>query len=262
MPNMDRAKAFEYEGNSGVGVVLLHGFTGAPQEVEPIGRSLSSLGIGSIGPMLPGHGTDESDLQACCAADWTEGALAALDEGCRRWDEVIVGGLSMGGALSLQVASREGSRIRGVFALAAPSRLEGWRIRALPIAAPLLRMVAKKPGGISDPALMEHRVGYDRIPLFAVRELVALLEEVRAEVAAIDIPTLLVHSLGDNTIPQSSLDEYRSLLTVDDLETVVLEKSDHVVTQDVEWRAVDEAVRRFVTRCVPERLGASESDTA
>ena len=253
---MDRARAFEFDGTTGVGVVLLHGFTGAPQEVEPVGRSLADIGVGSIGPMLPGHGTTEMDLQACKAHQWTEAALETLDRAASRWDEVIVGGLSMGGALSLQVAAREGARIRGVFSLATPARLVGWRVWALPIAAPLLRTVSKKPGGISDPALMRDRVGYDRIPLFSVRELVSLLVEVRREIPRIDLPTLLVHSKKDRTIPIESLTEIQSLLTTSSVETVILERSDHVVTQDVEWPIAEKAILGFVRACVPELLGA------
>lgn len=254
MPNMDRARAFEYAGNTGVGALLLHGFTGAPQEVEPIGRSLAELGVGSIGPMLPGHGTVEADLQACKAQDWTDAALAAIEDACARWDEVLVGGLSMGGALSLQVAARQGNRIRGVFSVAAPARLVGWRVWALPVAAPLLKMVEKKPGGISDLELMKDRVGYDRIPLHAVRELVSLLEVVRGDIPRIDVPTLLVHSEQDHTIPIESLYEIQALLTGRSVETVVLERSDHVVTQDVEWPIAEAAIRRFVQACVPDRF--------
>src|SRR5436853_6116137 len=37
--------------------LLLHGLTGAPSEVRPIGEALAKAGMRAVGPLLPGHGT-------------------------------------------------------------------------------------------------------------------------------------------------------------------------------------------------------------
>ena len=38
-------------------VLLLHGFTGSPWEVRPLGESLAARGFHVLAPQLPGHGT-------------------------------------------------------------------------------------------------------------------------------------------------------------------------------------------------------------
>src|SRR5438105_10546165 len=58
--------------------LLLHGLTGAPSEVRPVGEALAKVGIRAVGPRLPGHGTHPRDLQSLTRADLLDAARAAL----------------------------------------------------------------------------------------------------------------------------------------------------------------------------------------
>lgn len=46
-----------------IGVLLVHGFTGAPQEMRGLGRFLAENGMTVLGIRLPGHGTRPEDLE-------------------------------------------------------------------------------------------------------------------------------------------------------------------------------------------------------
>ena len=52
--------------------LLLHGLTGAPSEVRPVGEALARAGFRAVGPLLPGHGTTPQDLEVVTRADGSE----------------------------------------------------------------------------------------------------------------------------------------------------------------------------------------------
>ena len=50
------AEPFFYPGNE-TGCLLIHGFTGAPTEMQPLGKYLADCGYSVLGIRLAGHGT-------------------------------------------------------------------------------------------------------------------------------------------------------------------------------------------------------------
>src|SRR5438105_2148507 len=83
--------------------LLLHGLTGAPSEVRPVGEALAKAGMRAVGPLLPGHGTSAEDLNGIGRRDLESAARRELDRlsGARR---TFVCGLSMGALLALRLA--------------------------------------------------------------------------------------------------------------------------------------------------------------
>ena len=91
---------------SNLGVLLIHGFTATTTEVRHLAEFFIKKGCTVIAPLLPGHGTSPSDLNKTKLADWInciEENYSCLKEKC---DDVIVGGESMGGVLSLYLAEK------------------------------------------------------------------------------------------------------------------------------------------------------------
>ena len=56
------AEPFYFPGNS-TGCLLIHGFTGAPTEMRPLGEYLAENGFSVLGVRLSGHGTRMADLK-------------------------------------------------------------------------------------------------------------------------------------------------------------------------------------------------------
>ena len=46
---------FDLIGGGSAAVLCLHGLTGTPYEVRPLGEALARAGIRAVGPALPGH---------------------------------------------------------------------------------------------------------------------------------------------------------------------------------------------------------------
>ena len=66
--------------------------------------ALADAGLSVELPLLPGHGTDISDMLPTRWKDWSDAAEAAYAELAARCDSVVVVGLSMGGMLSVWLA--------------------------------------------------------------------------------------------------------------------------------------------------------------
>ena len=71
------AEPFLYRGESGVGVLLIHGWTSSPQEMRDLGKHLAGQGHTVLGLRLPGHATRPADLKRMRWRDW----LAAVEDG-------------------------------------------------------------------------------------------------------------------------------------------------------------------------------------
>nr|HML45876.1 alpha/beta fold hydrolase [Clostridia bacterium] len=94
---------FLLEGGSNA-VLLIHGFTGSPGHMRPLGDALHRAGYTVQGMLLPGHGTTLSEMVQCNWRKWLDAATDALRALRERYRTVTLGGLSMGGLISLRVA--------------------------------------------------------------------------------------------------------------------------------------------------------------
>ena len=77
MTIMPGAGAYWFEGNE-VGCLILHGFTGTPQNVRPLADYLARRGLTVSVPRIAGHGTTVQDLDATGPDDWLGTAEQAL----------------------------------------------------------------------------------------------------------------------------------------------------------------------------------------
>ena len=90
---------------SRTGVVISHGFTGSPHAVRDWAGSLADAGFAVRAPLLPGHGTSWQELARIHWRDWHAALDAAYLDLAGDCEQVIVAGLSMGGALALRIAA-------------------------------------------------------------------------------------------------------------------------------------------------------------
>ena len=100
------------------GVLLIHGFSGIPAEMYLLGKSLQDAGFTVLAPRLTGHGGNAKMLEGTTAENWMDAVrdgYAILKGAVKR---IYVVGHSMGGILSLILASEE--EVAGVVTIAAP----------------------------------------------------------------------------------------------------------------------------------------------
>jgi carboxylesterase len=193
--------SFLWEGGP-TGVLLIHGYTATTAEVRPLARFLYEQGYTVAGPLLPGHYTRPEDINRCRWRDWTRSVEDAYRQIAARCQRVVVGGESMGGLLTLYLAS-EHPETTAILTYAAALRLAmGWSNKALIyLLAPFVPYIRKQDTG--DDALWQ---GYTVYPLRGAVELLRLQRQVRGCLASINRPILIVQGRLDRTVDPGAPD--------------------------------------------------------
>jgi carboxylesterase len=235
---------FQLDGGS-IGALLIHGFTGAPPEMRPLGEALHEDGITVLAPLLPGHGTRVEEMNPIPWERWTDHVEAALAWLQQRCDTVFVGGLSMGGLLALHLGIHS-PRIAGLL-LYAPALTT--RDRLLPMAGLAKRFLATRPKGpknLVDPSADQRIWSYERNPVGAAQQLWRGQRLIRPRLGEIVCPTLVFHSTLDTVVPIGSSQAVLDGLGSDEKRLVTLTGSGHCLTVDAEWERVARQSRAFI----------------
>ncbi len=226
---------FEFDGGS-TGILLLHGYTAATPEMRPLGEYLASKGMRVVAPLLPGHGTNVADLNT---RSWREVAEAAADELYAlqgKCDRVYVGGLSMGGLLTLHLGQRC-PQIAGLIPMAAAVNLSDPLRHFVPVLKHFLASMPKSKDihvSVEDAASEELMWSYDSNPLQFAGELFKLMHHVRDRLHQIHQPILVFYGARDRTVPAKAARTIMKRTASSDKTLVILEHSGHCLSVDGE----------------------------
>jgi carboxylesterase len=245
---MPGAEPFRFDVSGDQACVLVHGFTGSPNEVRELGSYLAERGVTAHGLLLQGHGTCPNDLRGCTFREWLRQIDASVEELRAAGKRVFLCGMSMGGTLALNIAARRASEasIAGIVSLAAPLRLVDWRLSLLPLIGLLKRWERWGRPDIKDQRQWERHVAYDRFHIDALRQLLALMAETRGLLPQVRQPLLVMHSRHDHTVLGYNAELIMQSVSSASRRLVWLDNSYHVVTVDFDAPAVRERVAAFI----------------
>lgn len=245
---MTGAEAFEFSGGRAVGAVLIHGFTGSAAEMRPVGEALAAHGISSIGPLLRGHGTHPEDMLGLTYEDWITDVERALDELLTRCDHAVLVGLSMGGTLALNVAARRANdpRVIGVAPICAPLVLDDWRLGLVKYVSKFVKWQSWGVPDIKNRDAWSKHVGYRRFRLPALLQLLDLMRETAARLAAVKQPILVVQATEDHVVPPRNARLIYDGVSSSRRDLLLLDNCYHVVTVDHPAEQLNAAILRFV----------------
>ncbi len=228
------------------GVLVLHGFTGSPHSVRPLGEALADAGFSVELPLLPGHGTRLEDMLGYRYEHFLEAAERAYQSLSARSDRVAVAGLSMGGTLAVALAETH-PEIAGLILVnplieqAAESFYE--MMRGL-----LAAGVDRIPGIGSDIAAEgRSEVAYEETPIEPLLSLMDGAGAVTDRLSAVTCPVLLLSSRTDHVVPPSSGDLLAGGV-LGPVERVYLERSFHVATLDHDQAEIEQRAVQFVQK--------------
>lgn len=224
------------------GVLLVHGFTGAPSEMRLAGEYLHNLGYAVLAPRLPGHGTTPREMAKTTWNHWygnVEDGYHLLAGVC---STVSVVGLSMGGLLALKLASEY--PLKRLAVLSAPIYIANKQLPLLPLYRLFTDFVPKKRKRLPDIG-EDYSITYEVTPLSSLSSLLALIKEVDALLPSIHVPTLVVQSKKEHTVKPESAQHIYDNLGSTEKKLVWLNNSGHIVTLDRERDTVFQEISQF-----------------
>ncbi|GAA3664882.1 alpha/beta fold hydrolase [Nocardioides ginsengisoli] len=236
----------ELTGGRRVGVLLSHGFTGSPASMRPWGEHLAGLGYGVAIPLLPGHGTRWQDLNAKGWADWYAEIVRTFDALRAEHDAVVVGGLSMGGALALRLAADRDADVSGVMVVNPAVATQRLDVKLLPVLKHLVGSFPAIAGDIKKPGIDEN--GYDRTPLKAAHSMMQAWPGLVGDLPRITKPLLYLRSDIDHVVDAKSEPLILGGVSSTDVTRVALPESYHVATLDNDAPLIYAESAAFVAR--------------
>lgn len=224
------------------GVLLTHGFTGSPSEMRLLGKFLQAKGFTVLAPRLLGHGSTVEEMAQTSWPHW----YAAVEDGyhllsglCKEINSV---GLSMGGLLSLKLASEY--KVNKIAVLSAPIHIADKRLPLLPVYSKFRGFIPKRRKRMNvDPI---YSVSYNAIPLRSLNSLMQLIKSMEEVLPCITAPALVMQSKAEHTVIPDSAQYIYDRLPNPDKKLIWLEHSGHILTLDTEREKVFHAVAEWL----------------
>jgi carboxylesterase len=225
------------------GVLLVHGFTGAPSEMRLAGEYLNNLGYTVFAPRLPGHGTTPEEMAATGWPQW----YGSVEDGYHLLTGLCAGvsavGLSMGGLLTLKLASEY--CLHRLVVLSTPIYIANKRLPLLPVYRLFTNFVTKKRKRLPA-AGQAYSINYDVTPLSSLASLLNLIKQMDTVLPRVTVPTLVIQSRTEHTVVPESASYIYNRLGSSEKKLVWLNKSGHVVTLDNERDYVFQVMSQFL----------------
>lgn len=246
MEFMNGGEPKSFETTSDVGILLIHGFTGTTSGMKSLMDYFISLNYNIECPRLSGHGTKKEDLIGVKYGDWISDAETAYYTLKKRAKKIFVIGLSMGGALTLILASKF-KDIKGIV-LINNALVYNFGMDVQFKLIPLLRFVIKNAKGVAsdikDPN--EKEIAYYEIPIEGAKQFYETLKRAKKVLNEIRTPALIFKSLEDHVIPIKSAKYTYNKINSLQKELIWLNNSYHVATMDYDKNIIIEKSAKFI----------------
>jgi len=255
---------FLWEGGD-TAVLLVHGFPGTPAEIRPMAETLHEAGYTVQGLLLPGFGPEFGSQEERRLQDWVTAVISAVIGLRARHRRVVLLGLSMGGAVSLQAAASvdlDGLILAAPFYRLGPAWMEPIWPALRPVVGRIRPFRIIRPD-FNDSRTREMLAGYlpgvdpdDPAVQDALRNLkmpVSLLEKVAQTGAAgyaaagrlLELPLLVLQGAADELVLPARTAELRARMPA---HTYVELPGDHDFLDGTasSWPQVQQAARCFM----------------
>ncbi len=227
------------------GALVLHGFTGNPASMRGVAEALAAAGFTVDLPLLPGHGTKVEDMIPTGFPDWLAHAEARYQALVERCEQVVVVGLSMGGALTAWLGS-EHAEIAGLVCInAVVSVPDGMRDAVTEVLASGADRFQGIGSDIADPGSVES--AYPETPLAPLLTMFDAADNLGERLSRLTSPLLIITSTQDHVVPPENSDLLARSVS-GPVERLTCDRSYHVVTMDFDKDLVIERTVDFARK--------------
>ncbi len=231
-------------------MLLLHGFTGSPWEVRPLGEALAAHGFHVDAPRLPGHGTVPEEMLTVSADDWLRAVRQSYVTLSKSTQPLYMAGFSMGALLATLLAAESVRKPQALVLLAPALRLQNPAARVLR-RLPWLRYtpladlwIEKDSIDVADVQAQREAPLLKRYPVARLFDFFELQKKTRAVAAQVNVRTLILHAVHDSVVDGRGARELAALLPHATIKPLL--RGRHIVCRDTDRAAVVAATLQFI----------------
>lgn len=235
------------------GVLLVHGYMAAPEEIKLLAEKIFKAGYDVYGVRLRGHGTSPEDLASRRWEDWYESVNRGYVAIKNSSKEFVIAGFSTGAGLALLQAARKPDKFKGVIPISAPLKLQNISA-SLSGAVVFFNNILDKfkldkqkiefvPNNPDNP-----QINYIRNPIKGVYELDKLMNIVEKELKNISVPALIIQGSHDPVVNPQSADEIFKKIGSKNKTLVKINSERHGIVRDDEVSEVADQIIAFLKK--------------
>ncbi len=246
---MPGAGPFYFEGNR-IGLLIIHGGGGGTcADLRPLAEDLRRRGGYTISvPLLPGYGTTPEDLKNVHIDDWKSALDKDLTMLMDKCDKVIVGGHSMGGVLTLILATNY--NLDGIFIISTPTGIRSFLIHLVPI----FKIFMKYHAIDSEQFKIDTNqkwVGYNKIPLNIASKIKKLMKIMKKSLSKVNCPVLLFQGRLDSAIKKNSMNYIFKNINSKRKWKIWLDRNDHPILNSPDHNQIVLELVKFIKKICP-----------
>ncbi len=218
-----------YKGSNGVGVLLIHGFTASPYEMNDLAIFLNNEGFSVYNSRVAGNGSLPENLNKLTVEDWYESLKYGYFILKNDNKKIFIIGQSAG-ALLAQLIS-EYNHCDGLILLSPAISLKNSFFYTIPISKYFLNVLKK-----SHFKKEMKNYYYDVYPVKGLYQLYLLINYVKKNIREVRVPLLVLQSVFDKTVNSEGVIGFYQSLEGKDKKIIALKKNEkinHVLTSDL-----------------------------
>jgi esterase/lipase/1-acyl-sn-glycerol-3-phosphate acyltransferase len=233
------------------GVILVHGYMAAPEEIRPLAEYLYKTGYSVYGVRLRGHGTSPEDLALREWNDWYNSVGRAYIVIKNSVKHFAIAGFSMGAGLALLQAANKPRRFKGIISINGPARLQDTSSRFSSLAVArntffsAIHVNAGKMEYVDNDPENPH-INYLRNPVHGVYELGKLMKLVMERLGSVMEPVLIIQGSDDPVVNPVSGREIFKKLGSKKKQLIKINADHHGILRGKEAEMVKENVLTFL----------------
>ncbi|MGI8316505.1 alpha/beta hydrolase [Halobacillus mangrovi] len=208
-----------------VGCLCIHGYTGSPEEVQPLVDFLKNRTDWELAnPTLPGHGED-LDLEGHYYQEWIATAELALLGLLERNNTVVIVGFSMGGMIAAYLAAKYD--IERLVLLSAAGKYISISQMLKDIGE--MVMDAWKGALGTNELFKRYKKKMKDTYLFSTIQFMKCVQFTRPYLGQVHCPVLIVQGELDGMVPRKAAEFLNEEIPAEDKELVFLKQSKHLI---------------------------------
>jgi esterase/lipase/1-acyl-sn-glycerol-3-phosphate acyltransferase len=235
------------------GVILVHGYMAAPEEIRPLADYLYKNGYNVYGVRLRGHGTAPEDLAIRNWEKWYDSASRAYIILKNSVKTFSIGGFSMGSGIALLQAANKPGRFAGVISINAPVKLKGVASKFASLVVAWNKLLSKIHVNKGKMEFVENvpenpEINYLRNPVSGGNELEKLMKLVENQLKNVKEPVLIIQASDDPVVDAVSGQEIFDKLGTKEKQLIRIYANHHGILRGGEADKVNAMVLTFLEK--------------